>query len=154
MSGLAGNSRPSTITVHFAGREARNLLAAAVMSALVSAATLVLGIVRGSKLLFIFIIFIFIVMVKEEKYGWRLDVWQRRTFYETAISRYNLSHAVRRVSFACLGSSAGAGVVHDALLDANRTAGAGLAAHSRGTHYADLGSDWIRKDFRRLPRLH
>src|SRR5450755_4766727 len=69
MSGLAGNSRPSTITVHFAGREARNLLAAAVMSALVSAATLVLGIVRGSKLLFIFIIFIFIVMVKEESTG-------------------------------------------------------------------------------------
>jgi hypothetical protein len=33
------------MTVHFAGREERNLLAAAVMSSLVSAATLVLGIV-------------------------------------------------------------------------------------------------------------
>jgi len=68
MSGLAGNSRPSTITVHFAGREARSLLAAAVMSSLVRAEILGLGMIGPPRTLFsglfIFIIFIFILVVK------------------------------------------------------------------------------------------
>src|ERR1700687_5042161 len=65
----------------------------------------------------------------------------RRTFCEYLFSGYNHFHAVRSLPFPCLGSSAGAGVVHGALLDADRTAGARLAAHPRRTYHADLGSD-------------
>src|ERR1700676_2630236 len=74
------------------------------------------------------------------------EMLQRRTFYETIISRYNLSHAVPNPPFAGLGSSAGSGMVHRALLHADRTAGAGLAPHSRRPYHADLGSDWIGKN--------
>src|SRR5580658_6506021 len=67
----------------------------------------------------------------------------RRTFYETAGFIYNDFYAVRSLLFACLGPSAGSGVVHGALLYADRAAGAGLASHLGRPHHADLGSDGI-----------
>src|SRR5580658_3032860 len=67
----------------------------------------------------------------------------RRTFYETGGFIYNDFYAVRSLLFACLGPSAGSGVVHGALLYADRAAGAGLASHLGRPHHADLGSDGI-----------
>src|ERR1019366_10741120 len=61
----------------------------------------------------------------------------RRTFCEYLFSGYNHSHAVRSLPFARLGSSAGAGMVHRALLHADGAAGAGLAAYSGRPHHAD-----------------
>src|SRR5271165_5326952 len=102
MSGLAGNSRPSTITVHFAGREARNLLAAAVMSSLVSASTFGLGIVGP------FYFTNYSYSSYSSSYSQSMSLI-RRTFYEHPNSGYNNSHAARSLPFPRLGSSVGAG---------------------------------------------
>src|ERR1700722_17080 len=70
--------------------------------------------------------------------------WSRRANVLRNLScDLQLIYAVRSLPFASLGPSAGSGVVHCAVLHADRTAGTRLASHSRWPHYADLGPHWI-----------